>query len=89
MSGRRGRSSRATRQAIELAFAVPQVVAHRALRLANAGPAPSVRDQREFWLMGFEKALAFNQSWYAMFAEAGRINQQIALSALRAVWFPG
>ena len=84
----RNRSSRATKQAIELAFAVPQVVAQRTLRLATAGAQPSLRDQREFWLMGSEKILAFYESWFAMFAEAGRINQQIALSMLQAYWLP-
>jgi len=85
---RRNRSSRAARQAAELALAVPQVVAHRALRMAAAGANPSVRDQRELWLMGYEKVLAFNQSWWAMWAEATRINQQLALSLAQAFWFP-
>jgi hypothetical protein len=88
MSSRRNRSSRATRQAVELAFAVPQVVAHRALRMAAAGSSPSKRDQSEFWLMGTEKVLAFYQSWLAMCTEAGRINQRIALSMLQAYWAP-
>jgi hypothetical protein len=56
--------------------------------MANAGATPSMRDQREFWLMGFEKVLAFNQSWIAMCAEAGRINQRVALSMLQAFWTP-
>jgi hypothetical protein len=88
MSSRRSSSSRATQQAFELALAAPQVVAHRVIRMANAGTNPSVRDQREFWMMGFEKVLAFNQSWFAMFAEAGRIQQQMALSMFRSFWFP-
>jgi hypothetical protein len=88
MAVRRTRSSKAAKQAVELAFAVPQVIAHRMSRMAAAGTRPSARDQREFWMMGFEKVLAFNQSWWAMFAEAGRINQQIMASMLRAAWFP-
>ena len=88
MPTRRNRSSRAARQAVELAMAVPQVVAHRTLRMALAGVTPSARDQRELWLMGYEKVLAFNQSWWAMFAEAVRINQQMALSVAQASWFP-
>jgi hypothetical protein len=88
MKSRRNRSSRATRQAVELAFAVPQVIAHRTLQMAAAGSTPSKRDQREFWLMGFEKVLAFYQSWLAMCTEAGRINQKLALSMLQAYWAP-
>jgi hypothetical protein len=82
------RSSRSARQAVELALAVPQVVAHRTLRMALAGAPSSARDKREFWLMGYEKMLAFNESWAAMFAEAARANQQIAWSMMRAAWFP-
>jgi len=67
---------------------VPQVVAHRTLRMASAGATPSARDQREFWLMGYEKVLAFNQSWWAMGAEAMRIYQEMAMSMVRASWFP-
>jgi len=88
MAIRRNRSSKAAMQAVELAFALPQVVAHRMSRMAAAGTTPSARDQREFWTMGFEKVLAFNQSWWAMFAEAGRVNQQIMVSMLRATWLP-
>ena len=35
-------------KAAELAFAVPQVVAHRVTRMAIAGPSLSERDQKEF-----------------------------------------
>ena len=54
------------RQATELAFAVPQVMAHRLTRMALAGPRPNARDRREFHGMGQEKMLAFWQSWFAM-----------------------
>lgn len=84
----RRRTTRAAKQAVELALAAPQVVAHRTMRMALAGTSPSARDQREFWLMGTEKALALGESWMAMFAEAARVNQQIALSMMRAFWFP-
>ena len=59
-------SRRLSRQAAELAIAVPQVVAHRLTRLALAGPRPSARDRREFYTMGQEKVHAFWQSWFAM-----------------------
>jgi hypothetical protein len=35
-------------KAAELAFAVPQVVAHRVTRMALAGPSLSDRDRKEF-----------------------------------------
>jgi hypothetical protein len=88
MPNRYNRSTRAATQAVELAMAVPQVVAHRTLRMAQAGMTPSARDRQEFWTMGFEKVVAFNQSWFAMFADAGRIQQQFAMSALQSLWFP-
>lgn len=88
MAKRYNRSTRTAKQAVELALAVPQVVAHRTLRMAQAGTRPSARDQHEFWTMGFEKVVAFNQSWFAMCAEAARIQQQMALAATQAFWFP-
>ena len=60
------RSSQLTRQASELALAVPQVMAHRLTRLALAGPVPNARDRREFHTMSHEKVQAFWQSWFAM-----------------------
>ncbi|MBC5786083.1 hypothetical protein H8N03_24305 [Ramlibacter sp. USB13] len=54
------------RQTAELAFAVPQVVAHRLTRMALAGPKLNARDRREFHGMAHEKVLAFWQSWFAM-----------------------
>jgi hypothetical protein len=55
-----------SRQTAELALAVPQVVTHRMLRMAMAGPLPNARDRREFQAMGREKVNAFWQSWFAM-----------------------
>lgn len=63
---RRRHSARLSRQASELAIAVPQVIAHRLTRLALAGPVPNARDRREFYTMGQEKVHAFWQSWFAM-----------------------
>jgi len=60
------RSRSLSRQASELAVAVPQVVAHRLTRMALAGPSPNARDRREFHGMGAEKVVAFWQSWFAM-----------------------
>lgn len=65
MPSHRNRNSLAARST-ELAWAVPQVVAHRVARLAAAGHAPSARDRREFHRMIGEKAAAFSESWIAM-----------------------
>ena len=87
MSIRHRRTTRrATRQAIELAAAVPAVVAHRMSRLALAGPSPSARDRKEFHKMGAEKVAAFYESWTAMFAEMYRANLRLCFSPL--LWSP-
>jgi hypothetical protein len=90
MPSRRPRRSPVTlaAQTAALAVAAPQVVAHRLTRLALAGPRPSKRDRREFHRMGTEKLAAFQESWIAMAAESWRIQQQIALGAVQALWFP-
>lgn len=92
MTSRPTRKSKslATKSA-ELAFAVPQVVAHRVARMAIAGPMPSARDRREFKLMSDEKAAAFAESWLAMSRHAMQANQALAASGLQAMWapFPG
>lgn len=66
MTRRNTNPQRIARQLTELAFAAPQVVAHRTLRMASAGSRPSARDQAEFMRMGTEKVAAFYQSWGAM-----------------------
>jgi len=81
MSARR-RAARNTRQAIELALAVPQVVAHRVSRAARAGPFPSPRDRREFQRMGTEKIAAFYESWNALVVEMTRANLRLLCSPL-------
>jgi hypothetical protein len=71
------RNTRAIRlgaQAIELAFASPQVVMHRLTRVALAGASPSLSDQQEFHRMGAEKVAAFHESWHAMLGELFRMN---------------
>jgi hypothetical protein len=78
------RRSRATRslaaKAAELAFAVPQVVAHRVTRMALSSPKPSPRDRKEFERMVAEKNTAFAESWKAMAAQAALANQALAAS---------
>jgi len=73
-------------QAIELAFAVPQVLAHRAMRMAIAGSSPSLRDRKEFFLMGAEKVATFYESWNAMLLEMFRVNLELALSGRPFSW---
>jgi hypothetical protein len=85
---RRRRSKTLAVQAAELAFAVPQVVAHRATRIAMAGASPSARDRREFRRMGTEKVAAITESWNAMAMQAFLANQQLALSYMQSLWFP-
>jgi len=73
---------------MELAMAVPQVVAHRVSRMALAGPTPSARDRREFGRMGSEKVAAFQESWMAMFMHAAMAQQRLALSWWRMLAWP-
>jgi len=77
MSIRRRRSKALAAQTVDLAFAVPQVLAHRLTRMAMAGATPSARDQREFYRMGTEKVAAFNEAWAAM-----------AMQTMQTWWFP-
>lgn len=82
------RRSRATQslavKAAELAFAVPQVVAHRVTRMALSGPKLSARDRKEFELMVAEKNAAFSESWKAMTAQSALANQALAASFFRS-----
>ena len=79
-------SQRLATQSVELALAAPQVVMHRLTRMAQAGPRPSARDQREFTRMGQEKVLAFYQSGAAFWAEVLRAQLQMAQSLLVMGW---
>jgi hypothetical protein len=74
------RAARNTRQATELALAVPRVVAHRVVRATRAGPFPSPRDRQEFRRMGSEKIAAFYESWNAMVVEMTRANIRLFCS---------
>lgn len=75
-------------QTTELAFAVPQVVAHRLGRMALAGASPSQRDRDEFKLMSDEKVAAFQESWIAMFGQVVQTQQRMAWQMAMAFWFP-
>ncbi|MEO8411906.1 MAG: polyhydroxyalkanoate granule-associated phasin [Propionivibrio sp.] len=71
-------------KATELAFAAPQVVAHRVTRMALAGPKLSPRDRKEFSRMVTEKNAAFGESWRAMSTQAVLANQALAASFFRS-----
>jgi len=73
---------------MELAVAVPQVMAHRLSRMALAGASPSARDRREFGRMGSEKVAAFQESWLAMFMHAALAQQRLALGWWRMLAWP-
>jgi hypothetical protein len=89
MATRRIRKSRSlAAQTVELGFAVPQVIAHRAARMVIAGASPSARDRKEFHRMGTEKITALNEAWTAMGVQAFRANQELALSFMQSLWFP-
>lgn len=72
----------------ELAFAAPQVVAHRVTRMAVAGPILSQRDRKEFQRMSAEKAEAFAESWNAMTMQVFNANQALAASFFRSFRSP-
>lgn len=89
MTSRRNRNALTlATQSAQLAFAVPQVVAHRLARMAAAGAKPSQRDRKEFELMGAEKMAAFSESWNAMALQTVRANQQLAAACLHSIWSP-
>jgi hypothetical protein len=89
MPARRKRSSRTLQaQAAELAWAVPQVVAHRLARMASAGPKPTPRDRKEFARMVAEKHEAFGESWQAMAWHTLRAQQSFAAALARAATAP-
>jgi hypothetical protein len=80
MPTRRRRSKALAAQTVDLAFAVPQVIAHRVARMA---------DQKEMQRMGTEKFAAFGEAWTAMALEAWLANQKFALSFMHSALLPG
>ncbi len=77
-----------TFKAAELAWAAPQVVAHRVGRMSRSGPFPSQRDRDEFHRMWSEKAVAFSTSWFAMTTEAMTAQQAWPWSLAGRFWNP-
>lgn len=87
-SRRTSKSNSLSTKTAELAFAAPQVIAHRLTRMALSGPTPSARDLKEFRLMFDEKNVAFTQSWMAMATQMALANQALAFSLTQAFWSP-
>jgi hypothetical protein len=69
---------------MELAVAVPQVVAHRATRAALAGSIMSEQDRREFHRMVNEKHAAFAQACWEMALQMCRVNLKLITIMVRA-----
>ena len=70
-------------KSLEMMLASAQVIGHRTGRMALAGPAPNMRDRREFALMGQEKIEAGAQSARAMTAHMMTMNQPWGALAFR------
>ena len=70
----------------ELAWATPQVMAHRITRMALSGPTLSARDKKEFDLMSAEKVAAFTESWNAMAMQALQSQRAMAMGLLGSFW---
>jgi hypothetical protein len=89
MPTRRSRKSTSVAaKSMELAIAVPQVVAHRVTRMALAGPNLSDRDRKEFHVMIMEKQAAFAQAWGDMAMQAFRANLALTGSMMRLFFTP-
>ena len=84
---RRANRRLATR-ALDLSIAVPQVVAHRLARIAQAGATPSASDLAEIHRMGVEKFAAFGAAWQAMALAAMRAQQSYLRALSRAMLAP-
>ena len=67
----------------EMMTASAQVITHRSVRMAMAGPVPNQRDQEEFSLMGQEKMDALSESAHAVTIRMLGLHQQVAKLALQ------
>ena len=89
MKTRQGqRAESLSKKCMELAVAVPQVVAHRATRMALAGPLMSERDRKELQRMMSEKQAAFAQAYWAMGLQMFRVNLQLSSTVFSALLSP-
>lgn len=88
MATRRRTGNTLATKTAELAFAAPQVMAHRLTRMALAGPTLSERDRKEFHLMGMEKLGAFTAAWQQMALASVTSSQTLAIQMWTAWWAP-
>ncbi|MGZ3236892.1 MAG: polyhydroxyalkanoate granule-associated phasin [Burkholderiaceae bacterium] len=65
----------------EMMVASAQVIQHRTGRMAASGATPSLRDQREFRLMGEEKLEAITESAQAMALQMMTMNPILGMHA--------
>lgn len=77
-------SASVARQHAELAWAAPQVIAHRTARMLAAGATPDARDAAEFTRMFTEKTAAFSQGWIASCAAMAWAPYKVSMEVLRA-----
>ena len=70
----------------EMAIASAQVIGHRVSRLTLASTVPSVRDRREFALMGGEKAEAALESAQAVWVRMLGMHQEFAALAMKQIF---
>jgi hypothetical protein len=85
---RRRRRKSLSEKCVELAVAVPQVIAHRAARAALSAPSMSQRDRREFSRMVNEKPAAYVEAWWAMTLQLVRGNQGLITLLMHAMVNP-
>ena len=76
-------SASVARQHAELAWAAPQVIAHRTARMLAAGAMPNARDAAEFTRMFAEKAAAFSQAWLAGWSAMAWAPVKVSMELLR------
>ncbi|HET6756001.1 MAG TPA: polyhydroxyalkanoate granule-associated phasin [Burkholderiales bacterium] len=67
----------------EVAWASPQVIAHRVQRMMTPAFFPGSHDQKEFVRMGQEKLEAFFESWLAIVMQMQTFQTQLASAAVR------
>jgi hypothetical protein len=88
MAKRIRKSKQNSKKYMELAVAVPQVIAHRVTRAALSGPVMSERDRKEFQRMVTEKQAAFARAYWEMTRQMCRANLQLTTTLLRAFFAP-
>lgn len=86
--GRRRRAEALGVQLVELALAVPQVLAYRSASMFRPGAHSSARARNELYLMGAEKVTAFYESWNAMWMEMFALNLEASRFMLSLWWSP-